>query len=61
MLWCLTFTEDYKVTKCLDIGADLAWKTEIHGYNYNYGADGACDGQGEGETVIWEFDKGGGE
>ena len=58
MSWCLTFTEDYKVTKFLEIGPNVSWKTDIHALTYHYCAEGACDGQGEGETVIWEFDNG---
>ena len=61
LTFCLTFTEDYKMNKFLDVGPDVSWKTDIYGLTYNYCPVGACDGQGEGETVIWEFDEEGGE
>ena len=47
------------MTKSLEIGPGVSWMTDIHGFTYNYCSVGACDGQGEGETVIWEFDEGG--
>ena len=53
--FCLTFNEDYKMTKFMGVGPNVAWKTDVHGLTFNYCAVGACDGQGEGETVIWEF------
>ena len=49
---CLTFTEDYKMKKYLGVGPNVAWKTDIHGFTYNYFPVGACDVQGELETVI---------
>ena len=45
--------------KFLAVGPNVARKTDIHGFTYNYCSVGACDGQGEGEKVIREFDEGG--
>ena len=41
--------------KFLSVGPNVAWKTDIHGFTYRYCQVGACDGQGEGETVIWKI------
>ena len=46
--FCITFTEDYKVTKFVEIGPDVYGQKAVHGYTYNYCAEGACDVQGEG-------------
>ena len=40
MSWCLTFTEDYKVTNFLEIGPNVSWKTDIHALTYHYCAEG---------------------
>ena len=40
----LRFTEDYKMKKFLSVGPNVAWKTDIHGFTYNYCQVGACDG-----------------
>ena len=57
MSFCVTFTEDYKITKYLEIGPDVSWMTDIHVYTYKYFAVGAWDGQGGVETLIWVFNE----
>ena len=55
LTFCLTFTEDYKMKKFLAIAPNVQWQIEAHSLTYNLCPVGNCDGQGDGETVIWEF------
>ena len=55
MSFCLTFTEDYKLKKFLVIAPNVQWRIDVHSLTYNLCPVDNCDGQGEGETVIWEF------
>jgi len=52
--FCLTFDEDYKMIKFLGIAPNTTWKTDVHGYTHKLCGVGLCDGQGEGDTVIFE-------
>ena len=52
MTFCLTFTEDYKMKKFLEIAPDVAWKTNVDGYTHKLCLVGDCGGQGEGKSVI---------
>ena len=52
--FCLTFDEDYKMIKFLGIAPNTKWETDVHGYTHNLCGVGLCDGQGEGDTVIFE-------
>ena len=53
--FCILFTEDYKMKKVSGVGPNVYWQKAVHGYTYKYCVVCVCDGQGEGETVIWEF------
>ena len=53
--FCILFTEDYKMKKVLGVGPNVYWQKAVHGYTYKYCVVCVCDGQREGETVIWEF------
>ena len=53
--FCLTFGEDYKMTKVLGVIPNTAWETAVNEFTHNICRVGLCDGQGEEETVIFEF------
>ena len=53
LTFCLTFTEDYKLKKFLAIAPNVQWQIDVHALTYNLCPVDNCDGQGEGETVIW--------
>ena len=55
LTFCLTFTEHYKMKKFLAIPPNVQWQIELHALTHNLCPVDNCDGQGEGETVIWEF------
>ena len=39
----------------LAIPPNVQWQIELHALTHNLCPVDNCDGQGEGETVIWEF------
>ena len=41
--------------KRLAISPNVEWKIDVHSYTHNLCPVDDCDGQGEGESLIWEF------